>query len=109
MQRSPIRGEDAANAAGEGTADGAHSAPVSKDPRGRVIPAKAGTYWEDRPSTRKREPTHSPNYGYEIPAYAGMTVIGRLRASSKGEIPAFAGMTVRDLAALRLAAVSRLR
>ena len=63
--------------------------PVSLYPRRLVIPAKAGTYWEGR-SRAKREPTHSPDYGYEIPAYAGMTVMGRYR----GEwIPAYAGMT----------------
>ena len=55
----PIRGEDAANAAGEGTAVGraqrrtnekgrGANAPRPPDPRGPVIPAKAGTYW--RPS-----------------------------------------------------------
>ena len=71
----PTRGEDAANAAGEGTADEArnaphnrhsplyrhsgvgrnpfgaiapqtgHKAPSPRSPRGHVIPAKAGTYW----------------------------------------------------------------
>ena len=39
----PIRGEDAANAAGEGTADGAQ-APSPCSPKRLVIPAKAGTY-----------------------------------------------------------------
>jgi len=37
--------------------------PVSPDPRGRVIPAKAGTYW--------RIVIPAPNT--VIPAYAGMT------------------------------------
>ena len=40
----PRRGEDAANAAGEGTANGARHAPRLPVPRGRVILAKAGTY-----------------------------------------------------------------
>ena len=62
---------------GEALGDGARPR-LPYFPRVRVIPAKAGTYWEDRPPTRKREPTHSSDYGYEIPAYAGMTVIGAL-------------------------------
>ena len=75
---------------GEAFGDGA--APrLPPFPRGRVIPAKAGTYWEDRLPTRKREPTRSPDYGYEIPAYAGMTVMG---TRAPEWIPAYAGMTV---------------
>ena len=54
------------------------AAPSPLFPRGRVIPAKAGTYWEGRLPPRKREPTRSPDYGYGIPAYAGMTVKGAL-------------------------------
>ena len=74
----PIRGEDAANAAGKGTAVGASESegagrerapPLYASPgprhsresgnllgRRRVIPAKAGTY-RKAPSPRKREPT----------------------------------------------------
>ena len=40
----PITGEDAANAARAGAADGALCAPSPYIPRGRVIPAKAGIY-----------------------------------------------------------------
>ena len=47
----PTRGEDAANAAGEGTADdGAQRAPSPSIPKRPVIPAKAGTYWQARPA-----------------------------------------------------------
>ena len=42
----PTRGEDAANAAGEGTGVGAQRAPSPSIPKRPVIPAKAGTYWQ---------------------------------------------------------------
>ena len=42
----PTRGEDAANAAGEGTRVGARRAPSPSIPKRPVIPAKAGTYWQ---------------------------------------------------------------
>ena len=42
----PTRGEDAANAAGEGTGVGARRAPSPSIPKRRALTAKAGTYWQ---------------------------------------------------------------
>ena len=70
---------------------GRGAAPSPYSPGGPVIPAKAGTYWRVVRLRESGNLPHSPDYGYEIPAYAGMTVMGRYR----GEwVPAYAGMTV---------------
>jgi len=54
-------GDDGGPLSGEAPGDGA--APrLPPIPRGHVIPAKAGTY------------PIRPDYGYEIPAFTGMTV-----------------------------------
>ena len=79
MQRSPTRGEDAANAAGEGTADETHSVPsfpppcrhscVGRNPyrapqRHRRGAPRPVSLYPPRPTSfpRKREPTGEPSF-----------------------------------------------